>query len=351
MLFSRAEIIIDPIPQTQSLPLEITASSLIRSATLSGEIPMHSSSMILEITGSGEATGTLSFPEGYASGTLTITNLTEEPLDLPAGLIVQTMDVQPIQFVTETPITLEPAGEEGDSIKTGITAKHPGREGNVPAETILAASGEYGSSIAVNNTGATFGGYNRHVNTPSEQDIASLRESLIDELLQQAQNEYAGEMESDGFVLLADSIQIDEMLNEEIVPLSGEPAEEFHLTLRVRMAASYIDPADLQQTAGQLLDANIEDGFTASGEDIQITPVSPPTKEGETYHWSVLIHRQIVPDVTSIDLNAFAGQPRRRLINWLEENFSYIESIRVASQPGFWWRLPILPRRMEVIVL
>lgn len=352
LFFSRATITIEPIPQTQSLPLEVTASSTVRAATLIGEIPLHTRSTILEGTITGTATGTLSFPEGYAEGFLTVTNLTTEALNIPAGLTVQTLDVQPVQFVTNTAVNLAPAGEDGESSRVSITARLPGREGNVTAGQIRAVVGQYGSSVAVNNTGAMFGGYNRFVNTPAEKDLEALRLSLIEQLLSEAQTNYITQMEADNLVLLPETIQMDEILSEEAVPSLGEPAEEFHLTLRVRFTVNYLDPLDLEPVATQLLDANIDAEYSPVEDSLTLTPVGAPIANDDgTYQWMVFLYRELLPDLTQLELQPFAGQPRKHLTNWLAQNYPDIDQITINSQPRFWWWLPILPQRMEVIIL
>jgi hypothetical protein len=134
--------------------------------------------------------------------------------------------------------------------------------------------------------------------------------------------------------------------------LTGEPADEFHLTLRVRFTADYLDPADLEETAEQLMDASIEDGYTANDGEPMITQViAPQANQDGSYRWSVLFHRQIIPDLSKLELGSFAGQPPRKLHDWITSNFPYIETITITSQPGFWWWLPVFPQRMEVIGL
>lgn len=352
LLFSRATITIEPIPETQSLAMEAIASSAVRAAKLNGEIPLRSSSMILESTSSAEATGTLSFPEGYAEGILTITNLTDEEMTIPAGLLVQTMDVQPVQFVTNRAVKLGPAGEEVASTKVEITAKAPGRDGNVISGAIIAVSGEYGSSVSVSNTGATFGGYNRFVDTPANSDIDALRLALIADLLNQAKNEYATQMETDGLVLLEETIQVDEILSEEVVPLPGEPADEFHLTLRVRFTAQYIDPADLETVGIQLMDASMDPGYTSAEAGLHLSPANEPLlNEDGAYEWRVLLHRKVIPDLSELDLSSFRAQTKQQLVDWFSETYPTIENITIQLQPKLWWWLPMFPSRMEVITL
>lgn len=352
LLFSRATVTIVPQAQTQSLPLEVTASSDVRAATLSGEIPLRTSAIILDSTAVGTATGNLSFPEGYAEGFVTVTNLTSEKLDIPAGLTIQTIDLPPVQFITNSAISLAPAGEEESEVRVAITAHAPGRDGNVNPGEIRAVVGEFGSAVAVNNAGAMFGGYNRFVNSPSVNDVEALRANLTTSLMAQAQAAYATQMTEDGFVLLTETIQIEEVLSEETVPTQGEPAETFHMTLRVRFTANYLDPTDLEPIAGQLLDADLEDGYTAKTDTLTITPIGAPILNADgTYQWMVFLYRSIIPDLNQMDLQPFAGQSRRSLTAWLNQTFPELDSVTIKSQPWFWWRLPILPQRMEIIIL
>ena len=127
LLFSRATVTIVPQEQTQSLPLEVTASSAVRAANLSGEIPLRTSAIILDTTAVGTASGNLNFPEGYAEGFVTVTNLTSGELEIPAGLTVQTMDVPPVQFVTNSAISLAPAGEEESGSPSGSHCQVAGK--------------------------------------------------------------------------------------------------------------------------------------------------------------------------------------------------------------------------------
>jgi hypothetical protein len=334
----------------QSLTLVTRPSSAVRYANLSGDIPLHERYLILETVVSAETTGTLSLPDEHASGEITAVNLTSQPIILPAGVIVQTNDPNPIQFITTESVELPPpvTGEATESIPIGIRAAEAGRSGNVSANRIVAVPGEWGASISISNPQATKGGTNKTVPTTNERDPSRLRQIAMDVLLTEAEQAFDELALESGFTILAATIAVDEVLTEEWLPEEGEPADTLQLTIRMRFKANYLDPQDLAPVADQLLNASLPDGFSPQPDSLAIRPVDIPYTTEDGLRWEVEITRNIVPSISANRWQPFLGQNKQMVLAWLADSYPDAVSIKITTTPAFWWWLPVFPQLIEV---
>jgi hypothetical protein len=347
---ARTQITIQHGIAKQSLSLVTKPSSAVRNANLSGDIPLHERYLILETVISAETTGTLSLPDEYASGIINTVNLTNQPVTLPAGVIVQTNDATPIQFITTESVELPPpvAGETTEEFTIDIRAVEAGRTGNVSANRIVAVPGEWGASISINNPQPTSGGTNKTVPTATERDRARLRQIAMDALLTEAEQAFDEQALEGGFTILTATIAIDEALSEEWLPEEDEPADELQLSTRIRFKASSLDPQDLAPVAEQLLNASLPDGFAPQPDSLAITPAGISyTTEGEL-RWEVEITRSIAPSINASQWQPFLGQSKQMVLAWLTDAYPDAASIQIANAPAFWWWMPVFPQRIEV---
>ncbi|HET59401.1 MAG TPA: hypothetical protein ENN32_03440, partial [Chloroflexi bacterium] len=322
----------------------------VRNANLSGDIPLHERYLILETVVSEETSGTLSLQDEHASGIINTVNLTNQPVTLPAGVIVQTSDTTPIQFITTESVELPPpvAGETTESIGIGIRAVEAGRTGNVSANRIVAVPGEWGASISIRNPQPTSGGTNKTVPATTERDQTRLRQIAMDALLTEAEQAFDEQALEGGFIILAATIAIDEVLYEEWLPEEGEPADELQLSTRIRFKAAYLDPQDLATVAEQLLNTSLPDGFAPQPDSLTITPAGVPYNTEGGMRWEVEITRHIVPAISASQWQPFLGQSKQAVLAWLTDAYPDAISIQIANAPAFWWWLPVFLQRIEV---
>lgn len=347
---ARTQISIQHGITKQSLSLVTKPSSAVRNANLSGDIPLHERYLILETVVSAETSGTLSLPDDYASGIINAVNLTNLPVTLPVGVIVQTNDATPTQFITTESVELPPpmAGETTESITIDIRAVEAGRTGNVSANRIVAVPGEWGAAISISNPQPTSGGTNQTVPATTERDQARLRQIAMDTLSTEAEQVFDEQALEGGFTILPATIAIDEVLSEEWLPEEGEPATELQLSTRIRFKATYLDPQDLAPVAEQLLNASLPDGFAPQPDSLVISPAGIPyTTEGEL-RWDVEITRSIVPSISANQWQPFLGQSKQTVLAWLTDAYPDAVSIQIANAPAFWWWMPVFPQRIAV---
>lgn len=334
----------------QSLSLVTKPSSTVRNANLSGDIPLHERYLILETVVSDETSGTLSLPDDYASGTINAVNLTNQTVTLPAGVIVQTNDPTPIQFITTESAELPPpvTGEVTENIVIGIRAVDAGRTSNISANRIVAVPGEWGASISISNPQPTSGGTNKTLPAAHERDRARMRQVAMDTLLADAEQSFHAQAMEDGFTILATTIMVDELLSEEWLPDEGEPADMQQLSIRVRFKASYLDPQDLAPIAEQLLNASMPDGFAPQSDTLVIKPVDMPYTTEDGLRWQVEITRSMVPAISANQWQPFLGQNKKSVLAWLTDTYPDAVNIKITNTPSFWWWMPLFPQRIEV---
>jgi hypothetical protein len=93
-----ASITLTPLEQVQQISLPVQAQSALQVVNLSGGMPAHVLSVVVEGKDQLTSSGYAHAPEGYASGEVLLTNLTDQEVELPAGTIVLTAGAAPARF-------------------------------------------------------------------------------------------------------------------------------------------------------------------------------------------------------------------------------------------------------------
>ena len=123
----------------------------IDSVNISGALPAQSVSLAVEGRDSLPASGSLRLPSQPAAGTVTFTNLTDQPVEIPQGSGVRGMDpgIARLRFVTTRPGEV-PAGA-GQTLQLPVECVTPGLQGNLPAGSLAAIEGLLGTQLSVTN--------------------------------------------------------------------------------------------------------------------------------------------------------------------------------------------------------
>ena len=197
---------------------------LVAEPNYSGSIPAYERMIFIENAAFGDAEGVREIPEGYASGNVTFTSLTNETLLLPEGTVLTTLGENPVRFQTSADLLLENGVQDTGSI--GIIALQPGEKGNVTAGEIIAITGDLGVKATVINLEPLEGGYSKEILIVSEEDVNRLENSLINESNDLVRSEFTRNI-AEGEILLEDSIEFIEILNESVYPEIGQIADRF----------------------------------------------------------------------------------------------------------------------------
>jgi hypothetical protein len=349
VLLPSAEITLQPALETQVVTIQVRASKDIRQVNLSGLLPVEETLIEVEGRSSIPTSGRLLIPDQAAGGSVTFTNLTVNPVVIPAGTVVRTLDLPPQRFVTTRHATLR-AGS-GESLTVPVQALAAGSDGNLPAGSLLAIEGPLGLDLTVTNPEPTRGGSSRIVSAASQQDQSKLKMRLLETLEQTAITEYQRTSHPED-LLLTPTPELVEIIGETFTPGLDSPADELELALRVVYAVRYVPAQAVEQLAQEVLDARLKSGFAAQAGSLEIKALNQPRPLPDgSAEWQIQAQRPIypLPDLAALTAS-LAGKDLVSANAYLEE-MKLSERAIIRPSPGWWPRLPLLPGRISITLL
>ena len=343
-----ALISLHPKVQEQTQQIDIFATSEIANPNVNGGIPIAQATTILELHGEAASTGLVSFPIKSARGSVVFTNLTEAPVRVPAGTILLALENPPIRFKLLTAVDVP--GPVGATAEGQVEALQQGSMGNVAAGAITAFEGALGTQLSVVNPLPAVGGEDENSPSPSDADIYELRQSLLDTIPTSAKKEFTTLLPR-GTILLTDSIQVEEIVDEQSEPLAGMPADRLSMTLRVSVSGWTYLESDLRQVAELGLNANLPAGFEPLDQDVTIQMVNAPMWENQIGRWKIIATRKLIPQLGAI------ASPTKLIGMQVEEAYNYLNNAadwelppELKIQPQWWRWMPFLPFQYNIEV-
>jgi hypothetical protein len=139
LFLPHAEITLSPESKIQNLTIPVVADPALKSVFIAGNIPAHE--VTHETAGSQKilSTGATTVPESEAKGVARFRNLTASKIQIPPGVVVQTLGASPIRFVTMQ--EGEVAAGVGKTVDVPIEALDAGANGNLEVDLIQAHLG------------------------------------------------------------------------------------------------------------------------------------------------------------------------------------------------------------------
>ena len=183
-----ASVTVSPAATALSITVPVVADSATGSVDLGGgRIPAKT--VTAEVTGERvvKASGQRDIPGTPARGTVTFTNLTEDPLTIPNSTIVLAGSKV---FFTTLDTTLLPSMTIGGFPVPGtanvfVQSTDGGDQTNVAAGAITAVQGSLAGKVSVVNSAPLTGGSNKTATYLSAEDQAQAKQALLDSLRQQ----------------------------------------------------------------------------------------------------------------------------------------------------------------------
>jgi hypothetical protein len=348
VLLPSAEVNLYSQSQIQSISLNVEARPGIITTNITGIIPAHQTKVVVEGRDTLEAQGIMSVPDQPATGEVTFTNLTNEPVHIPKGSIVRSDGQETIRFATTADGDVE-AGT-GISLTLPVQAVTPGLASNLPPSRLTAIEGPLGLSLTATNKEPTQGGTDRNVRIPTNYNRTHLYEILQDSLRATAENELKNQIEP-GDILLSVVPTPTLVLEEVYEPAENQPAEQLTLSLRLEFEGMIASNADLQNLATAALDANLPEQYAPLPGTLEISNLNPPQKVNSSFHWRLQAKRQLQAHIIeSQTIQLALGLPIQEAEKRLQNNLPLEESPHIQLSPAWWPRLPILPFRIHVAV-
>jgi len=346
LFIPRVQITLRLRSKVRSIVLPVMASPSIDSVFITGNIPAHEKSVIVEGSQTVTVTGEGLTPQAKAKGNVIFRNLTQGSVDVPAGTIVKTSDN--IRFMTTGASKVE-AGL-GKMLELPVEAVEGGLAGNVDAETIVVVEGRIGLSLSVTNPEATRGGREVPSLQASDVDRERAKDQLMKNLAEEARQKLAGETTS-GDMLLDKTFEVSQILSEVYDPPAGAAGTKLTLTMQVEFSSRYASAQDLTELASLALNASLPPGFRAASDALTLKPVTKPTVSADgSSHWTLRAERRIVQQINHAQVaQLIQGIRSPRVKSLLEKNLPLDGSPQVHLSPSWWPWVPIVPFRITVV--
>ena len=347
LFIPHARVILTPETDLQTATLPILADPSVESVFITGTIPSRELRVVVEGSQEASASGRIPIPRNKAMGVVTFRNLTDAPVEIPAGTVLTSTGLPGIRFLTTEAGELEAGLQE--TVDVPVQAENPGSAGNVEAGAILAIEGDLGLRATVTNQEPTTGGRNRTMEAPTEKDMARLREDLLSQLEEQAMAEMES-MLAPGDQIFSDTLEAEQILEENYDPPLGQPGENVKLSMRVEYVVRYASENDLSELAGTVLNASLPDRFVARQAPLDFESLSDHlTDDRGVTRWSVRVSRQLVKKVeTGRVIPLIQGRSPAYATRRLKETLSLSNPPEILLNPAWWPWLPLIPFNISI---
>jgi hypothetical protein len=351
--FPNARIILSPERRSQDLTIPVWASPSIETPNPSGGMPAKVIRVVVEGSDQTAATGRILIPDQFASGQVQLTNLTDQPLDVPEGSVVLSIATPTVRYTTTKAVQVPAL--PGKPVLVPIRALAAGQAGNLAAGQIRAMEGATGLRLEVENLEAVSGGKDRSGPSPTKTDYQKLRQGLLTELEATALDELRGQVK-EGQQLLPTSLHQRTIVEESQNPAAGQPADQLQLTMRVEYEAWLVQESDAQAVALAALQANAPAGFRqvpgSLSYSFQDAPAYEPGvgEEPGSVRWTLAISRSLEAGWNEADIiRATQGHSVRSSLALLHDLLKLSAPPRIEVNPSWWGWMPFLPVRIQVV--
>ncbi|MCJ7715976.1 MAG: baseplate J/gp47 family protein, partial [Anaerolineales bacterium] len=349
LLLPSANITLNEEETRQEIVIPVIADPTANGINISGIIPSREVVVLLDQDGSLTASGRIPIPDEYAQGEVVFTNLTDEPIDIPKKTILSTGGENPVLFITLLPGKTTVEGGEQSIIS--IQALVAGSSGNVLAGQITRINQAFGADLSVENLEPTAGGSDSYIPAPNQNDRERLSSSLTEEMLDQALKKIRGQLGSEDLLLNPDQIQI-EIIQDEFSPSAGSSGDTLTLIKTAQFSADFISGEDLQTFAINSINARyLANDNKPIKDSLIITHRSTPEPgSNHTFTWDLgFIWNEIreIPEYEVIQL--VLGEKPLDAESILQESLDLKNAPKIELFPNWWFRLPALPFRINVI--
>jgi hypothetical protein len=343
-----ARVELAPVRQAQTLSIAAWANPQISQPNPSGGMPAYALRVEVEGRDMAESSGLALVDDEVAAGSVHFTNLTDQPVLIPAATALLTLNRSAVRFLTTRAVEL-PAGP-GQTAAVPVRAEVPGPNGNVDAGQIRAVEGAIGLRVSVDNLEAVQGGSARRSPAPSPQDYRALHQKLLKQLQLTALEELQARLQP-GQRLLYETIRLVEETAEEREPAIGQPADRLQMTLRAEFEGWYVEERDMQFVAQAALDANLPPGFRPVDDSLRTHfSAEPVVDENGAARWMLDAERVLQADWSrELAVMVIRGRSLEDASQILQAAFSLSTAPQITLFPKWWIRLPFLPFRIAVV--
>lgn len=341
---------LEALPEERFQEIKITASANPEyySTSLFGTIPAIPRRVIVEGRDALPVSGTIRLPDQPAVGEVEFTNLTDQPLDLPKGLVVVSSGEPVLRFAVSESAQIPPG--PGSTLTLPVKCLTSGEAGNLPAGSLIALDGLLGTQLSVTNPLPTHGGTERIEPAPTSADRLRLVNRLRKTLQKTASDEIILTLDSRD-LLIPNSLKLVTVLHEKFQPEAEQPANMLQLSLRLEFEALVVSAQILVNLSKAVLDSQLPSGFQEIPGTLTWEHLGDPMLDDNgDFSWQMVISRDIEAHIpVSKAVRLTLGQTPEVALQRLETELYLEGSPKITLKPRWWPRLPILPFRILVV--
>ena len=342
----RAVVTLSPEAQAVSLIIPVNASPFFDSVSLSGEIPAQ----VISVTVSNEQTvqvsSLVSVPKTKATGVVQFTNLGSDEIAIPAGTVVASNTL--IRFATLNETRL-PAGVD-ETVEVKVEALEAGAQGNVESGAISVIEGTLGLSAKITNLEPTTGGSDEEVLGATEEDRATLRDSVIAGLTAIAEAQIRSQIGAND-LFISDTLTMKDIQSEEFTPPLGGEAPTLTYAVDAEFTAHYILEEDLKALAASSVMASIPQGFSPTGEMVFNPAETPFTDTTGVTRFALQATQSTLRDVNVMQvLDLIRGRNVQQATLLVKDTLALQNEPQITMTPSWWKWLPLIPFNVSVKV-
>ena len=278
-----------------------------------------------------QTTGEIEIPKSTATGAIEFTNISNSIVQIPVGTtLYAVIDEQQILVETIAEATLLP--EVGSTVQTDITASNPGKQGNLPANSITNIVGDLSFYASATNPLSTRGGANQSTQAPSKDDFTQLRAQALQELqILATQKFYANSPEGyeiSNLTMLSTT--------EEFTPESQSAATELNLDIQAEYQIEYVANEDLNSAFTVALDAQLAPNYMPMPNSFHYEKISLNDK---TYY---NVNRISIQEFNIQSMaTQLAGKTKTQAIQLLQAQLGPKSAPEIVFEPKFLNKIPL----------
>jgi len=349
MVFSlpSATLVVSPVPEVQTMTIDIRASTEIAQANLTGLLPAKEESLSVSGQKTIPATGSITVGVEKAHGEVLVRNLFTEAQEIPEGAIFETGGEPNIRFRALDEVNL-PADGKGVLVK--VEAVLPGAEGNVEPGMVRYLAGGNGLQVAVMNNEPITGGKSINVNSPTEADYQNARLQLLRELEEKALKEIKATVSQD-ITAIPNSLKFTRVETEERENPIGEPSDMLTINMTATFKMLVYDTVALFSLGEEVMDLSLPEGYNAAKDPLKMIQQGEAVldQSGEA-SWQVTFSRQIYRNLQWQQLiPSFRGREKRDVVKVLDEEIPHVKGAEVLTFPEWWPWLPLISDRIYLV--
>lgn len=342
-----AEVTLSPELEPRIKRYELLLDPEIQQPDRAGSIPAKRVQIKVSESMRKPASGHVRVPITHAEGEVLFTNLTDEPISLGEGTILEASREGDVQFETLDSVDLP--GEEGAQATARVRAVKAGNAGNVTPGAIDALQGPIGLKVAVENPQPTTGGSETNKPAVAKTDIETLEEELKQKIIEAAVSRVREGMQADE-ELHEPSLVIRQVYSRSSDRKVGEPAETVGFTLEVEIEALTYSSNHAASAASTLLAADLDEGVHLVPESLRIRSRASLIDETSG---NAAIRVEIAQDTyRAIDFEklkqALRFQPPEEATDWILQTYNLSDAPRIDVHPSWIPRLPWLAMRIHM---